>query len=66
MPRLSKSRLGAYRCPVCSYRDLVVLEPGVERHIIPCAHCETPLDLSTRGAHSLTLAVQIAERLPST
>jgi hypothetical protein len=66
MPKLSKGRLGKYRCPVCSYRDMVVLEQGAVRDVVACAHCETPLDLSTRGAHSLKLAVRLAEpRIPS-
>lgn len=66
MPQWSEGRLGMYRCPVCSYRDMVVLEQGVARNVIACSHCETPLDLSARGEHSLILAVQLAARqLPS-
>jgi transcription elongation factor Elf1 len=62
MPHLSEGRHGVYRCPVCSYRDMVVLQRGAARAVVICAHCETPLDLSARGDHSLTLAVQVAER----
>lgn len=67
MPQVRDGRLGVYRCPVCSYRDLVVMEGDGTRAEILCAHCETPLSLTTRGAYSLTLRVRVAERgLPST
>jgi transcription elongation factor Elf1 len=54
-----------FRCPVCGYRDMVVLERDAVRNLVICAHCETPLDLSARGKHSLTLVVQVAERRSS-
>lgn len=62
MPKLRKGRLGTHRCPVCCYRDMVELEEGVTRHVVVCANCETPLDLSTRGDDTLTLRVRLAER----
>lgn len=66
MPQLSEGQLGMYRCPVCSYRDMVELDRTAERHSIECANCGTPLDLTPRDLHSLQLQVQIAElRLPS-
>jgi transcription elongation factor Elf1 len=66
IPQIRKGRLGTYRCPVCCYRDMVVIAKGTTRHIVICAHCETSLDLSARGDHTLTLAVQLAEpRQPS-
>lgn len=66
MPQLSEGRLGMYRCPVCSYRDMVELDHAAERLSIYCANCETPLCLTPRDLHSLQLQVQIAELpLPS-
>lgn len=66
MPEFSDGRPGMYRCPVCSYRDLVELDQSAERHYIECGNCGTPLDLAPRDDHSLQLSVQIAEsRLPS-
>jgi transcription elongation factor Elf1 len=66
MPQLRKGRLGMYRCPVCCYRDMVVIAEGATHQLVTCGHCETPLDLAARGDHSLTLAVRLAEpRLPS-
>jgi transcription elongation factor Elf1 len=66
MPQWSDGRLGMYRCPVCGYRDMIELEKGVTRDLVACSNCDTHLDLSLRGEHSLVLAVRVAHRkLPS-
>lgn len=66
MPQFSEHRLGMYRCPVCSYRDLVEFDPDAPRRSVDCANCGTALELAPRDLHSLRLSTQIAGvRLPS-
>lgn len=39
----------SYRCPVCSHTDGVLLA-GADAVLIRCSHCDTPLEVSGRGA----------------
>ena len=36
------------RCPVCSHTDGVLLT-GADAVLIRCSHCDTPLEVSSRG-----------------
>lgn len=53
----------SYRCPVCSHTDGVSLA-GTESVLIRCSHCDTPLEVRTRGpdAASVTVALARARR----
>lgn len=48
----------SYRCPVCSHTDGVLLA-GADEVLIRCSHCDTPLQISVRGAGQ-TAAAKVA------
>ena len=48
----------SYRCPVCSHTDGVLLA-GADAVLIRCSHCDTPLEVSVRGAGQ-TAAAKVA------
>ena len=49
----------SYRCPVCSHTDGVLLA-GADAVLIRCSHCDTPLEVSVRGAGQ-TAAAKVAQ-----
>ena len=53
----------SYRCPVCSHTDGVSLA-GTEAVLIRCSHCDTPLEVRSRGSEavSVTVALQLGRR----
>ena len=53
----------SYRCPVCSHTDGVSLA-GTDSVLIRCSHCDTPLEIRTRGPDSASVKVAMtrAER----
>lgn len=62
MARAEQGHSGTYRCPVCGHRDTAELPAGQESSVILCSYCNTPLELSSRGADSLRFSVQVSEQ----
>jgi hypothetical protein len=56
----SDTLYGTYRCPVCGHRDAAELRADDESRIIECSYCDTPLEVTSRGADSARFAVQVA------
>lgn len=54
-------RFGSYRCPVCSYRDLVELERTALYLNTNCVNCGTSLEVAPRELYSLLFQAQIVE-----
>ncbi|MEX0907492.1 MAG: hypothetical protein WD054_04100 [Gemmatimonadota bacterium] len=52
---------GTYRCPVCGHRDSAELETERSSRVVACSYCNTPLEVSARGADSVRFSVQVAE-----
>ena len=52
---------GTYRCPVCGHRDAVTLEASQGSLVLECSYCDTPLEVSARGADSVRFTVQVAD-----
>lgn len=52
--------IGTYRCPVCGHRDVAELGMSQASAVISCSYCDTPLEVSSRGADSVRFAVQVA------
>jgi transcription elongation factor Elf1 len=55
-------RFGTYRCPVCGHKDGTEIDVSVESVVIACSYCDTPLELSSRGADSSRFSVLVAEQ----
>lgn len=49
----------SYRCPVCSHTDGVSLA-GTEAVLIRCSHCDTPLEVRSRGPDSASVTVAVS------
>ena len=49
----------SYRCPVCSHTDGVSLA-GTEAVLIRCRHCDTPLEVRSRGPEGVSVTVALA------
>lgn len=62
MAEAKEVRSGTYRCPVCGHRDSAELEVGQESLVIRCSYCNTPLEVSSRGADSIRFSVQVSEQ----
>ncbi|HEX6134158.1 MAG TPA: hypothetical protein VFZ24_09345 [Longimicrobiales bacterium] len=52
---------GTYRCPVCGHRDAAELAAEEGSRVVACTYCNTPLEVSARGADSVRFSVQVAE-----
>jgi DNA-directed RNA polymerase subunit RPC12/RpoP len=52
---------GTYRCPVCGHRDAAELDSDENSRVLSCTYCDTPLEVSARGADSVRFSVQVAE-----
>ncbi|HEX6589287.1 MAG TPA: hypothetical protein VF039_09705 [Longimicrobiales bacterium] len=55
-------RFGTYRCPVCGHKDGAEIDVSKESTVLPCTYCDTPLELSSRGADSIRFSVLVAEQ----
>lgn len=62
MAESQRGRSGTYRCPVCGHRDTAQLAEGQDCVVIPCSYCDTPLEVSSRGADSIRFSVQVSEQ----
>ena len=57
-----ETRSGTYRCPVCGHRDSAELAKDQQSLVLPCSYCNTPLEVSSRGADSIRFSVQVSEQ----
>lgn len=62
MAEAKETRSGTYRCPVCGHRDTADLEVDQDSVVIPCSYCNTPLEISSRGADSIRFSVKVSEQ----
>jgi transcription elongation factor Elf1 len=62
MAESKETRNGTYRCPVCGHRDAADMPVDKESIVIPCSYCNTPLEVSSRGADSIRFSVQVSEQ----
>lgn len=60
MPDSPDLLVGTYRCPVCGHRDVAELGMDEPATVISCSYCDTPLEVSSRGADSVRFSVQVA------
>lgn len=62
MAEAKETRSGTYRCPVCGHRDSAALDVDQEAVVISCSYCNTPLEISSRGADSIRFSVKVSEQ----
>jgi len=55
-------RFGTYRCPVCGHKDGTEIDVSRGPVVLPCSYCDTPLELTSRGADSVRFSVLVAEQ----
>ena len=58
----TEMRFGTYRCPVCGHKDGTEIDVSKDAVVVPCSYCDTPLELSSRGADSQRFSVLVAQQ----